>query len=323
MNKYSDLLKVNISIDADIYILSYKLNKFLEKNNLINPAISLVARELATNILKYGTRGFIEVTYDGELLVITADDMGKNNVELSRKGLGIGLDVVKNNCDKLEITKKRDGGSTVKATFLINKDNRNKFSVSIGVASKPHYLESKSGDICVYKKVDDRYFIFIADILGHGERAYETAVYIKAHIEKLRETAAIQEILVELTSLPGISRGFAGFIGYISHDRIEYINIGNIRIWIITPYSISKLIETPGIIGKTPLPLKTYTEHITSNCFSIIACTDGIKRQFTPTRQMYWIWDLNPHNIANKIINDFGIKEDDSTVLVAKGGSVY
>lgn len=323
MNKYSDLLKVNISTDADIYILNYKLNKFLEKNNLINPAISLVAKELATNILKYGTRGFIETNYDGELLVITADDVGKNNVELSHKGLGIGLDVAKNNCDKLEITKKHEGGSTVKATFLISKGNQNKFSVSIGVASKPHYLESKSGDICVYKKLGDRYFVFIADILGHGERAYEAAVYIKSHIEKLIETKTLRDMLIELAYIPGISRGFACFIGYIFHDRIEYINIGNIRIWIITPYSICKLIETPGIIGKTPLPLKTYTEHIPSNNFGIIACTDGIKRQFTPTRMAYWIWDLNPYSIASKIIDNFGIKEDDSTVLVVKGGSVY
>lgn len=323
MKKHIDLLKINISTDADIYILSYKLGKFLEKNNLINPAISLVARELATNILKYGTRGCIEVIYDNDMLTIVADDIGKENTELrNKKSLGIGLEIVKNNCDDLEITKKHEGGSTIKAIFMVNKPN--KLLLNVGVASQPHYLESMSGDICIYKKLsDDRYFVFIADILGHGQKAYETAAHIKAYIEKSSETITIQQMLEDISSLASISRGFAGFTAYIYRDHLEYINIGNIRVWIVTHHSVSKLIENPGIIGKTPLTLKLHTERIPSEHFTIIACTDGIRRHFVPDNRAYWMWNFNPSSIANKILNDFSIKEDDSTVFVAKGGGMY
>lgn len=56
----SDVLKVNITSDADIFIMEYRLKKFMEKYRLELPSVPLVARELATNILKYGEKGFVE-----------------------------------------------------------------------------------------------------------------------------------------------------------------------------------------------------------------------------------------------------------------------
>lgn len=194
-------LKVDIEIEADLFILEHKINKYLQKSypDMSSvPLVALVAKELATNILKYGGKGFIVVKYEGDDLTVIAEDEGRmdheGGINEYKSGLGIGLGVTKNSCNRLDIVQKPDRGMVVKAVFSLSQQRKKKGCVlQIGTASKPHYLEEDSGDICIYKEMGCKYFLFVADVLGHGKRAGAVVkaieVYIKnsheIHIEKI------------------------------------------------------------------------------------------------------------------------------------------
>ncbi|MDK2794173.1 MAG: serine/threonine-protein kinase RsbT [Caldanaerobacter sp.] len=109
----TEKLEVDIAVEADLFILEYRLKKFMEKFNIDIPSALLVARELATNILKYGKKGFIEVKLKEDGLCLVAEDIGKADVDNGEKrpagGLGIGLEVVKKSSNEFEIERKPGG----------------------------------------------------------------------------------------------------------------------------------------------------------------------------------------------------------------------
>jgi len=238
-------LKVDIEMEADLFILEHKINKYLQKSYPdmpSTPLVALVARELANNILKYGGKGFIAVKSEGDKLTIAAEDEGKVNREGGineiKSGLGIGLDVTKNSCDKLDIEQKADGGMVVTAVFSIFPQRKKKgFDLQVGTASKPHYLEEDSGDICIYKEMGGKFFLFAADVLGHGQRAGAVAKVIELYIKNSHEMH-IEKIYAGLEKMLRDTRGCAAFIAIVSEGGVEYVNVGNIKGWFINSGSI-------------------------------------------------------------------------------------
>lgn len=319
----SDVLKVDIASEADIFIMEYKLKKFMQKYYLELPSMPLVARELAANILKYGGKGFVEIGFKRDKVVVLAEDIGKksgNNVgQRIKKGPGIGLEIVKNNSDELKIKRKEDGGTSIRAVFLFSRSKRRDFILQFGTASRPHYLEEENGDICMCKEMNGKYFLLVADVLGHGSRAREVAKLMEGYVKGSREEH-LEKIYAGLEKLAGATRGCAAFAAFVSKYGIEYLNVGDIRGWILLPDSIKKLREIPGVIGRMPVKVKVFREPVSLLHSTLLVCTDGIKRQFIPTPEMEWIRTLNPRDAAEKIVRDFSIKEDDATVMIARGG---
>lgn len=320
----NDVLKVDIASEADIFIMEYKLKKFMQKYHLDLPSVLLVARELATNILKYGGKGFVEIRLKIDKVVILVEDIGKdsgNNLEQEiKRGLGVGLEIVRDNSDELKVEHKEDGGTSIRAVFLFSRNKKRDFILQFGTASRPHYLEEESGDICLYKEMDGKYFLLVADVLGHGSGASEVAKLIEHYVKGSKEEY-IEEIYAGLERVIKGTRGCAVFAAFISKYRIEYFNIGNIRGWILFPDSVKKLKEIPGVVGRMPVKVKVFEEPVSLLCSTLLVCTDGIKRQFIPTPEMEWIITLNPRDVAEKIMEDFSIKEDDATVMIARGGT--
>ncbi|WP_422443657.1 SpoIIE family protein phosphatase [Thermoanaerobacterium sp. DL9XJH110] len=320
-------LKVDIEMEADLFILEHKINKYLKESYPDMPSaplVALVARELATNILKYGGKGFIAVKREGNKLIVAAEDEGKVNREGGitevKSGLGIGLDVTKNNSEKLDIEQKPDGGMFVKAVFSLSPQCRKKgFILQVGTASKPHYLEEDSGDICIYREIGGKYFLFVADVLGHGKRAGAVAKAIELYMKNSHEMH-IEKIYAGLEKMLRDTRGCAAFIALVSESGIEYVNIGNIKGWLIDTGSVRKLKGVPGIIGRLPVSLKIFKETVLPAGFVLVVCTDGIKNQFIPAPDMNWLKTMNAQGTAEKIVREFAIEEDDASVLVARGG---
>lgn len=320
-------LKVDIEMEADLFILEHKINKYLQRSYPDMPSaplVALVARELATNILKYGGKGFIAIKSEEDKLTIAAEDEGKVNREVGineiKSGLGIGLDVTKNSCDELNIEQKPDGGMIVKAIFSLSQQYRKKgFILQVGTASKPHYLEEDSGDICIYKELEGKFFLFVVDVLGHGKRAGTVAKAIELYIKNSHEMH-IEKIYTGLEKMLQDTRGCAAFIAIVSENGIEYVNVGNIKGWIIDSGPVRRLKSTPGIVGRLPVSLKIFKEPVLPAGFVLIVCTDGIKNQFIPTPDMRWLKTLSAEEAAEKIVREFAIKEDDASVLIARGG---
>ncbi|MBO8127545.1 MAG: SpoIIE family protein phosphatase [Firmicutes bacterium] len=320
-------LKVDIEMEADLFILEHKINKYLQKSypDMTSASlVALVARELATNILKYGGKGFIVVKSEGDKLTVAAEDEGKvdreGGINEVKSGLGIGLDVTKNSCDKLDIEQKPDGGMVVKAVFSLSQQSKKKgFDFQVGTALKPHYLEEDSGDICIYQEMGGKFFLFVADVLGHGKGAGAVAKAIELYIRNFHEMH-IEKIYAGLEKMLRDTRGCAAFIAIVSQSGLEYVNVGNIKGWLINSGSVRKLKGVPGIVGRLPVSLKIFKEPVGPAGFVLVVCTDGIKNQFIPSSDMKWLKILSAEEAAEKILREFAIKEDDASVLIARGG---
>lgn len=319
-------LKVDIEMEADLFILEHKINKYLQKSCSDMPSaplVTLVARELATNILKYGGKGFVTIKREGYKLIISAEDEGTANrkgiINKSKRGLGIGLDVTRKNCDKLDIKQKAGGGMVVNAVLNLSQQCKEKgFVLDVGAASKPHYLEEDNGDICFYKEIGGKYFLFVADVLGHGKRAGAVAKEIELYLRNFNEIH-IEKIYAGLEKTLQDTRGCAAFLATVSQSGLEYVNIGNIKGWLINSDSVRKLYGVNGVVGRTPVRLKIFKEILLPG-FVLIVCTDGIKKRFIQAADVKWLKTLKTEEAAEKILQEFAIKEDDASVLIARGG---
>ncbi|MDN5331186.1 MAG: hypothetical protein PWP45_411 [Tepidanaerobacteraceae bacterium] len=318
-------LKVDIEMEADLFILEHKINKYLQKNCPNKSSIhmvTLVARELATNILKYGGKGFVTVKKAGDELIVSAEDEGMANhkgvIDKSKRGLGIGLDVVRKNCDKLDIEQKPNGGLVVNAVLNLSQQRKEEsFSIRVGIASKPHYLEEDNGDICFYKEMGGKYFLFVADVLGHGKRAGAVAKEIELYLKNINEIH-IEKIYAGLEEMLRTTRGCAAFLAVVSQSGLEYINIGNIKGWLINSDSVKALNGVNGVIGRTYVRPKVFKEILPPG-FVLIVCTDGIKKRLIQESDLKWLKTMNVEDAAKKILQECAIKEDDASVLIAKG----
>jgi len=314
-----DYFKVNIESEADIVILEYKLKKHLEKNFINLPKALVVARELSTNILKYGTKGYVEFKLFSDKLIIIAFDYGIKRQSFEglsiSKGLGIGLKVVKNNSDDFTMEKNEYGGIVATAVINLNKKQK-KFGIHFGISVKPHYLEEKSGDIVLIKEILlDKYLILMADVLGHGIKAYEVAQKIKNFFLSY-EYKNLEDFYIKLEMAIEGTRGCALFLGVLSEFELEYINVGNIRGWFVNKNNIKKLMSSPGVVGRHQGYYKVYKERAVMHDAFIILCSDGISSRFSPSVLAY---KEDVQLMADKIIKDYGIDNDDASVLIIRG----
>jgi hypothetical protein len=214
---------------------------------------------------------------------------------------------------------KEDGGTRIRVTILFSKNNKKIFTLQFGTFSRPHYLEKESGDVCLNKKINGKYLLLAADVLGHGSRAREVARLIECYFKDLKEER-IEKIYAGLEKLLQGTRGCAVFIAFISEKEIEYINVGDIKGWILFPDFAKKLKETPGVVGRTSVSKKVFKEPVSLLNSTLLVYTDGIKSSFIPRPEMVWVRALNTWDAAEKIVKDFGVKEDDATVVIARGG---
>ncbi|MCF6094371.1 SpoIIE family protein phosphatase [Microaerobacter geothermalis] len=319
-------LKVDIEMEADLFILEHKINKYLQKSCSVMPSaplVALVARELATNILKYGGKGFVILKREGDKLTISAEDEGianrRGTIYKPKRGLGIGLDVTRKNCEKLDIEHKTGGGMVVKAVLSLPQHRKEEgFVLQVGAASKPHYLEEDSGDITFYKEIGGKHFLFVADVLGHGKRAGAVAKEIELYLKNLDEIH-IEKIYAGLEKTLQDTRGCAAFLATVSQRVFEYVNVGNIKGWLIHSGYVRKLNGVNGVVGRTSLEPNLFKEIVPTD-FVLIVCTDGIKKRFIQSTDMKWLKAMGTKEAAEKILQEFSIKEDDASILIARGG---
>ncbi len=318
-------LKVEIEMDADLFILEHRLERYLKKHHPGLPAaplVALVAKELATNILKHGGKGYVAVDRAGENLVVTAEDDGSRGSAGidGGKGLGLGLDIVRRSCDAFFLEQKPGGGFVATAVFgLSQKESARSLLLRVGAASRPHYLESECGDLCLHRVVGESHFLFVADVLGHGVRARAVAAEIERYLSGLGE-APLEEIYSGLERVTQNTRGCAAFLALVSREGMEYMNVGNISCWLLTAGSVRRLQSVPGVIGRLSAGRKRFSEAPLPPWFMLIACTDGIRSQFVPLPEMKWLRTLDVQDVAERIVAEFSVRDDDASALVARGG---
>lgn len=179
--------------------------------------------------------------------------------------------------------------------------------------SRPHCREKVNGDLCYAKELDTHVLAVVADVLGHGEGAYQGALVLSQALE--RATGDTQQIYFLLAEAASKTRGCALFLALLKRDAIEYILVGNVRGWVLTRKGRETLVGQPGIVGRRMLhPVIRRLE--LSEPALLLVCTDGIKRSFLPAHSQ-WLWE-GRGAAALRVVQRYGIAEDDASVLVGR-----
>jgi len=184
----------------------------------------------------------------------------------------------------------------------------------VSAYSRPHWREKVNGDLCYTKELNTHVLAAVADVLGHGEGAYRGAVVLAQAMQ--RATGVLQQTYSILEEAASQTRGCALFLALLDRKAIEYILVGNVRGWVLTRKGMEVLVGQPGIVGKRMLKPAIRRLELSEPAF-LLVCTDGIKRSFSPVG-LQWLWEGTGETTARRVVERYGIAEDDASVLVGR-----
>ncbi|HAA90187.1 MAG: Stage II sporulation E family protein [Thermoanaerobacterales bacterium 50_218] len=192
------------------------------------------------------------------------------------------------------------------------EEKNNKWEVFTCI--RPRCLEKAGGDFCYVKEKDGDVLVVLADVLGHGERAYQDAVIISEALQ--HASGGLSQVYLLLETAASRTRGCALFLASLKEVAIEYILIGNIRGWLVTPFAVEGLVRQPGIVGKKMVKPIIRHREVTGTAY-LLVCSDGIRSGFSPTVLRHF-WESSLATTACHVLGKYGIAEDDASVLVAR-----
>lgn len=299
--------RVAVASREDVLILEYWLNRFLRNAGLELERLPAAARVLAVAASEAGSRADFSFGFEGEDVVLEfycADPGVLLNPTVSK---------VMRKCDE-RVVEYRCGSARVKMIFHLPAGKKRE-QWRCGRACKPHYLQTVSGDLCLCRPLGETLLVAVVDVLGHGARAHRVASLIEEYLQNCKE-GYLPNIYEGVESLVRDTRGCALFLGIFHKEELNYLGVGNVRAWLLNGNTIKALPTAAGVVGKKPVRNTVLTEPLSEE-YVLIACTDGIKRWFLP-QDMPWITTLEPEAVAEKILNQYSIKEDDASVLVVR-----
>ena len=305
----------------------------IEISSLVN-AVS----EIATNVIKYATKGsmHVYVSKNKRVLEIIIEDKGPGIRDLEKAlqegyssglGLGIGLGAAERAMDEFEITTKIGKGTKVIMKKYLPIPHE---EIEYGVFSISKPGELLNGDAYVVREFNgDSVLLAVIDGEGHGEKANHAMVVVKDIVEK-NYKLPLDEIMRKCHQSLIQKNGRRAVVGLckLSLHHLEYLGIGDTDIMVIaddegrlSPHS------HPGQLGagyknvneKTStldfLPTLKVQKFTCPREVTIILWSDGIQRRF---RKEDLPVEEKAQKIASAIVDKFIRGTDDTTVLVVK-----
>lgn len=180
--------------------------------------------------------------------------------------------------------------------------------------SRPHWQEKVNGDLCYTREMGAQMLVAVADVLGHGEGAHRGALALKQALQKAH--GDLEQIYFSLEEAAVQTRGCALFLAMLHSSAIEYLLVGNVRTWVLTPETLQSLPMQSGIVGKRMLRPVVRRLELPQPTL-LLVCTDGIKRSFSPTA-LQGTWHEFDEAVARRVVEQYGIPEDDASVLLGR-----
>jgi len=314
--------------------------------------IATAASELATNIVRYATCGEVSIAAmndrarKGIQIVATDDGPGIEDIGLAMQdhfstgdGLGLGLPGVGRLMDELSIDSRPGAGTTVTATKWLHPSRRElEPSVAIqplrsgvecgdttaerhielepSVAIRPLLSDVECGDTAVVKRIDDRLFLGMVDVLGHGREAYEVAEACKRFLEDHCDEPLVK-LLQDLHQHIKSSRGAVAGLSVLEteSDTLKFVGIGNITARTLGAKP-GRLISRSGVVGyMMPTPRE---ESLTlSDGDILLIYSDGVKSHFE-IEDWPQMRTSSAATLAHDIINLFGKDTDDAACIALR-----
>ena len=176
--------------------------------------------------------------------------------------------------------------------------------------------DTECGDTGLVKEFDNKVFIAIVDVLGHGEEAYELAVICQDFLEKNYKQDLIEIMKALHESIKGSRGAVAGLcLLDINSAVLKYVGMGNITARKFGLNNLS-LVPRDGIIGYTITTPKEETLKLDDGDVFVLY-TDGVKEHFNLEDYPELLRD-EAKTIATHIIHQFGKEEDDAACIVVR-----
>jgi len=350
-------LSFPIKDQADLTLALIKTGEsglLTDASDLDQSLIKTIISELGTNIIKYATRGKIQVRRicndDAIDICIVATDQGPGivNVELAMKdrfttgtSLGLGLPSVRRMSDIFSIESEPGQGTRVLAQkriqgkpYLQSDKSRSALrapvsrtesppkmalqtrQLEVACYSRPAPGELLSGDMAELFELRDGVLLVLTDVSGHGPKAHALAEEISRFLT-LHAESNITLLMSRLHAKLHGTQGAAVALLYIdtTASTAHFCSVGNTRAYRVVGEPW-RPISKDGVLG---LRLPTLSEQSIAlhNGDVIMLWTDGVSDmagRSFAAQHSYRAADM----LARDVVNELGRPYDDASCIIFK-----
>jgi anti-sigma regulatory factor (Ser/Thr protein kinase) len=307
-------------------------------------ALSLVATELATNLVKHAGGGQLlvelvppvlpaDAAVPARLVQITAIDHGPGIADVTAAlsdgfstahSLGAGLGTCRRVADDFALHSVPGRGTVALARIAAAGTTRpeDPATVRAGGINVPFARAEYSGDAWTWVRAGDRATLMLADGLGHGPEAAHAST---AAVEELHRSAHLSpaDCLGRLdTALRG-TRGAAVAVAQVdtAAGLLRFAGVGNIGARLRTGNSWRSLLSRPGIIG-VHRPGRLREDRMSWPADgTLILHSDGLPSRWTPPVEAAML-TADPAVVAAGVIRDAGsaarpVRDDTAVAVLA------
>jgi hypothetical protein len=185
--------------------------------------------------------------------------------------------------------------------------------MEFGVICRPMKGETVCGDSHLIKRGKHIAVFALADGLGHGRQANEASKTATSYIESNHEMD-LALMVEECHNLMRKTRGAVIGISRINlvRESLEFVGIGNVGFKSVSKNRIVP-ISMNGILGYNVRKIKKFEYRVSEgDIFALFS--DGVSYKFDLGEYVRY----EPQRAAELILEDWGKKNDDASILVAK-----
>jgi anti-sigma regulatory factor (Ser/Thr protein kinase) len=292
--------------------------------------VSLVATELATNLVKHAKDGRILARSlnlgEDRGVELLALDQGPGIGDLARclrdgystaGSSGTGLGAIKRLTQEFDIHSMPGKGTAVLARFWAGKPKPpDRTQMEFGAVCLPMPGQEVSGDGWGVERLNGKYTCTVTDGLGHGSDAAIAAHAALAMAKEHRDSSPA-ELVERAHGALRSTRGAALAVGQIDPARnmLRFCGVGNITATLFRNGEVRHLVSHNGIVGQEARKISEFTYPWSPESL-LIMHSDGLTAR----------WDLrvypalvrrHPGLVAGVLYRDFNRGRDDATVLAA------
>jgi len=289
--------------------------------------VALVVSEAAKNLVAHAREGVILLrelhagAHTGvEMLAI---DKGPGMVDVDRcmqdgyttAGTGgSGLGAMRRQSALFDIHSLPGIGTVVLAQLWAGKPPP-PAALTVGVVCVPKPGEEVCGDSWAVDLKEGRFFVVVADGLGHGpDAARASRAAVVSFLEQGSRT--VVELLRGMDPELRSTRGAAVSIATLDGAQVHYAGVGNISAAVVTPGGIQRMVSMNGTLGHQMHRLQQFSYSWGPGSL-LVMCSDGLSTQWK-VDPYPGLLARHPSVVAGVLYRDFVRGRDDVTVLVAR-----
>jgi anti-sigma regulatory factor (Ser/Thr protein kinase) len=294
--------------------------------------VSIVATEMASNILKHATHGHLQVTSfadgTGSGIELLAMDKGPGIDDLARAiedgystvgTPGAGLGAIRRQADIFDIYSRPRAGTVVMARVrgdeATAKDTVPDFELGLVLVLYPGEVEC--GDSWAFGLKSGTPSLFAVDGSGHGPQA---ALAARGAVDAFEKSDQMDSVRVMETIHRALAptRGAAVAVARVDRPAhlVRFSGIGNISAALLTGGTTKRMVSLNGTAGHVSPRVREFTYPYTGAA-TVILHSDGLSAKWD-TETYPGLAMCRPSVIAGVLSRDFRRSNDDAIIVVLR-----